>query len=34
MIKYIWQDFFNFIENYENQYDDFTLLVIKLPMPD
>lgn len=30
MIKYIWQDFFTFIESYENQYDDFTLLLIRL----
>ncbi|MGY3804727.1 SpoIIE family protein phosphatase [Pigmentibacter ruber] len=30
MIKFIWQDFFSFIENYENQYDDFTLLMIRV----
>ena len=30
MIKYIWNDFFSFIDAYENQYDDFTLLIIKV----
>ena len=30
MIKFIWNDFYSFIESYENQYDDFTVLVVKL----
>jgi hypothetical protein len=30
MIKFIWNDFFSFIDAYENQYDDFTLLIIKV----
>lgn len=30
MIKFVWKDFFSYTGTYENQYDDFTLLIIKL----